>query len=82
MITFIVMLFIIGLIVGALARLAIPGPNPMSIPMTALVGIGGSLIGGVVGRILFHTGGGILLAILGAMLIVWLMQRGQQRRTV
>jgi len=42
-------LIIGGVIIGALGRLAIPGPNPMSLPMTALVGVGGSLLGGLVG---------------------------------
>jgi uncharacterized membrane protein YeaQ/YmgE (transglycosylase-associated protein family) len=67
-----------GLIVGALGRLAIPGPNPMSIPVTILVGIGGSIIGGIVGRLLFgNNGGGLLISVAGAALIVWLIQRRQ-----
>ncbi len=70
-------LIIGGIIVGALGRLAIPGPNPMSLPMTALVGIGGSLLGGIVGNLLFGDAG-LLLSVLGAALIVWLMQRNQR----
>ena len=64
-----------GLVVGALGRLAIPGPNPMSITMTILVGIGGSLLGGLVGFLLFGNRGGLLLSVLGAALIVWLLDR-------
>ena len=77
-------LIISGLIVGALGRLAIPGPNPMSVPMTILVGIGGSLLGGLVGYLLFGrgNGGGILLSVAGAALIVWLIQRTQNNRAV
>ena len=71
-----------GLIVGALGRLAIPGPNPMSIGMTILVGIGGSLIGGVVGRVVFGRPGGFILAVLGSALIVWLMQRNRPKTLV
>jgi uncharacterized membrane protein YeaQ/YmgE (transglycosylase-associated protein family) len=75
-------IIISGLVVGALGRLAIPGPNPMSIPMTILVGLGGSIIGGIVGRVIFGgTVGGLLLSIAGAALIVWLMQRSQHGRT-
>jgi uncharacterized membrane protein YeaQ/YmgE (transglycosylase-associated protein family) len=71
-------LILSGLVVGALGRLAIPGPNPMSIPMTILVGLGGSFIGGIVGRLLFgNNGGGLILSVAGAALIVWLMQRRQ-----
>ena len=75
-------LAISGLVVGALGRLAIPGPNPMSIGMTILVGIGGSFLGGLAGYLL--TGGravgGWILGILGAALIVWLLQRNANRR--
>ena len=64
-----------GLIVGALGRLAIPGPNPMSLGATILVGIGGSAIGGIVGYVLFRRSGGLILAILGAALLVWVIER-------
>lgn len=64
-----------GLIVGALGRLAIPGPNPMSLVQTTLVGVGGSVLGALVGGLLFGTTGGIILAVLGAALIVWLVER-------
>ena len=74
---FILALILSGLIVGALGRLAIPGPNPMSIPMTILVGIGGSLLGGAVGYLLFRRGGGLILSVLGAALIVYLIERSR-----
>ncbi len=81
MIVYVIMLVVSGLIVGALGRLAIPGRDPMSIGMTILVGIGGSLIGGLVGRLLFRSeGGGMLLAVAGAALIVWLIRRFGGRR--
>ena len=77
---FILGLILTGLVVGALGRFAIPGPNPMSIGVTILVGIGGALLGGVVGRLLFgENGGGMLLAVAGAALIVWLMERSRAR---
>jgi uncharacterized membrane protein YeaQ/YmgE (transglycosylase-associated protein family) len=82
MLLYIILLVLSGLIVGALGRLAIPGPNPMSIGMTILVGLGGSLIGGLVGRLLFRSNGGLLLAVAGAALMVWLMQRNQHRSAV
>jgi uncharacterized membrane protein YeaQ/YmgE (transglycosylase-associated protein family) len=76
---YILLVILSGLIVGALGRLAIPGPNPMSIGMTILVGIGGSMLGGLVGRLLFGSSG-IILAVLGAALIVWLIERSRQPR--
>ena len=75
MIAYLIALVLSGLIVGALGRLAIPGPNPMSIPMTIAVGIGGSLLGGLVGNLLFNRPGGLLLAVVGAALIVWLLEK-------
>jgi hypothetical protein len=72
----IVSLVITGLIVGALGRLAIPGPNPMSIGLTIAVGIGGAFIGGLVAYLI---GGGIFIAfvleVLAAAGIVYLLQR-------
>ena len=77
---FILALVLTGLVVGALGRFAIPGPNPMSIGMTILVGIGGAFLGGIVGRLVFgEDGGGLLLAVAGAALIVWLMERSRRR---
>ncbi|HUF33812.1 MAG TPA: hypothetical protein VMN58_11465 [Acidimicrobiales bacterium] len=67
-----------GLVVGALGRLAIPGPNPMSIGQTILVGIGGSFLGGLVGLLVFREPGGLLLGVLGAALIVWLLERRRE----
>ena len=76
-------LVITGLVVGALGRLAIPGPNPMSIGMTILVGIGGALLGAIVAGIL---GAGPFLAfileVLAAAGIIYFMQKRGIGRTV
>lgn len=77
MITYILGVLLMGLIVGALGRLLIPGPNPMSILATIAVGVGGSVIGGLIGRLIFGGAGGFLLAIAGAALIVWLVERSR-----
>lgn len=77
---FLIALVVGGLIIGALARLALPGPDPMSIPATILLGIGGSLVGGVVARLLFGTGGGLIFAVLGAILLLYLYRRFVQKR--
>ena len=73
-------LVVSGLVVGALGRLAIPGPNPMSIGKTILVGIGGSFLGGLVGYALFRGRSGLILSVLGAALIVWLLERRRAPR--
>ena len=80
LIVFLIVLFVGGLIIGALARLALPGPDPMSIPMTALLGIAGSLVGGVVSRLFLGYGGGFIFALLGAILLLYLHRRFVQHR--
>ena len=80
LLVFLILLFVGGLIIGALARLALPGPDPMSIPMTALLGIGGSLVGGIVSRIFLGVGGGFIFALLGAILLLYLYRRFVQHR--
>ena len=82
LIGFLIVLFVGGLIVGALARLALPGPDPMSIPMTALLGIGGSLVGGIVSRVFLGSAPGFLFAFLGAVLLLYLHRRFVQHRPI
>jgi uncharacterized membrane protein YeaQ/YmgE (transglycosylase-associated protein family) len=55
MLTFLVGAFIGGLVIGALARLVVPGPNPIGFWWTVLCGVGGSLIGGSIGHALFRS---------------------------
>lgn len=76
----VLMMAISGLIIGALARWIMPGPDPMSIWKTILLGIGGSFLGGVVGSlfrisVLDHPIWILLLQIAGAVLLVWLSRR-------
>src|SRR2546421_396586 len=66
---FLVVVFVFGLAVGALARLAVPGPDPMPIWATAALGIGGSIVGGIVARLLIGSYGGFLVALPGAGLL-------------
>lgn len=80
LVAFIIVLAISGLVIGALARLALPGPDPMSIPATIGLGIGGTFIGGIVARVFLGTGGGLIFAVLGAILILYLYRRFVQHR--
>jgi uncharacterized membrane protein YeaQ/YmgE (transglycosylase-associated protein family) len=79
---FILFILLWGLIIGGLARLAIPGPDPMPIWMTIGIGIGGSLIGGIVTRLFFGTGVSFFFAFLGAMLLVILYRKYVQHRPI
>jgi uncharacterized membrane protein YeaQ/YmgE (transglycosylase-associated protein family) len=79
-ISYLFALIVSGLIIGALGRLAIPGRNPMGIGMTILVGIGGSLVGGLVTRALgLGTSLSFIAAVLAAAGIVYLVS-GPGRR--
>lgn len=63
-----------GLIIGALARFFYPGPVPMSWVATILLGIGGSLVAGLVtsrGSADFNRAG-CLASIVGAILLIFL----------
>ncbi len=81
LIGFIIAVAVTGAIVGGLARLALPGPDPMSIGQTILVGIGGSLGAGLIVRLL--SGGrseaGFLASVLGATGIVYHIRRSRER---
>ena len=58
MIGLIISLIIIGLIAGALARLIVPGKQDISIPMTILIGIIGSVIGAIIVLLVWTRAGG------------------------
>ena len=77
---FILVLAIWGLVVGALARLALPGPDPMGILATIGLGLAGSFIGGVVSEIFLGHTAGILFSVLGATLLLYLHRRFVQHR--
>lgn len=64
---FLIWLIVGGLIVGGLARLAVPGPDPMPWWATILLGVGGWWLGGVVSSLLLGSGPGIVFAFLGAV---------------
>lgn len=75
MLWFIIALIVGGLIVGALGRLLHPGPDPMGIGMTIVIGIAANL---VVGLLLHGALGGILsfvLAVIVAAVLVALWSR-------
>lgn len=55
MITYLLTMAAIGLVVGALARLSLPGKDPMSIFQTILLGIAGALIGAVIAYAIADT---------------------------
>ncbi|MEA2290185.1 MAG: hypothetical protein QOD55_2182 [Solirubrobacteraceae bacterium] len=78
LLTFLIILVLSGLVVGALARLALPGPDPMGIGQTILIGIAGSFIGGMLVQVLTgREGAGIVVAVACATAIVYLIRRSR-----
>ena len=75
-----------GLVIGALAKLVMPGRDPGGIIVTMLLGIAGALLGGFVGRAMgFYQEGeaaGWLMSFLGAVLLLLLYRMFVGRRTV
>jgi uncharacterized membrane protein YeaQ/YmgE (transglycosylase-associated protein family) len=80
-ILYIIGLLVTGLIVGALARLLLPGRDPMTLFQTILVGIGGSLVAGLIAYYVFdkEEGPGFLLSVLCAIAIVYAVRKYRQR---
>ena len=88
MLGLIITLLIVGLIAGAIARLLVPGRDAIGVGGTILLGIVGSFIGGFLGYVLFHkdaAGGffqpsGLIGSIVGAV-IALLIYRHTSGRT-
>jgi uncharacterized membrane protein YeaQ/YmgE (transglycosylase-associated protein family) len=83
LILFLIVLAIIGLVVGALARLLLLGPDPMGIGETMLIGLAGTFIAGLFSWFVLHRhGAGLVLSVIFSMLLLWLRRRslGGHRR--
>lgn len=75
MLWFLISLFVIGIIAGYLARLLVPGPDPMSFWQTVLLGVVGSFVGGLLAGLIFGgelalSAAGIIGSIIGAIIVL------------
>ena len=77
---YIIVLLLSGLIVGALARLALPGPDPMSIPATIVLGLAGSFLGGVIAWAFIGHPAGIVFSVIGATALLYARRRFIEHR--
>jgi uncharacterized membrane protein YeaQ/YmgE (transglycosylase-associated protein family) len=75
-----------GAIVGAIAKLLMPGKDPGGFIVTMLLGIAGAMMGGFVGRALGwygpNDGAGFFMSLFGAILLLWIYRMVAVRRTV
>ena len=87
MLWFIIVLLVVGFLAGALARFLVPGPDPMSVAGTWLLGVLGSFVGGFLGYLLFGADiedgavqvSGVIGSVVGAVILL-LIWRAMQRR--
>jgi uncharacterized membrane protein YeaQ/YmgE (transglycosylase-associated protein family) len=86
----IVLIALSGLVVGALARLAVPGPDPMPWWQTILLGVAGSIVGALVAGLLGlgasadagDAATGFLMQLAGAVVLLILYRRIVQGRPI
>ena|SRR5690242_14641586 len=78
----IIQVLISGFIIGGLARWAVPGPDPMSVPMTILLGIFGSFLGGGIAAAIFgaqQDSGSVFAILIGSIVASMLLLIGYRR---
>jgi len=88
MLWFIIVLLFVGIIAGAVARLLVPGPDPMSMFQTWLLGVLGSFVGGFLGYVLFGAdiedgavqASGIVGSVIGAIILLLIYRAVTRRR--
>lgn len=79
---------IIGLVAGALARVIMPGRDAMSLLATIVLGIAGSILGGLISWAIWGVTeqgfqpGGLLLSLLGAIVLLWAWRTYKARTTI
>jgi uncharacterized membrane protein YeaQ/YmgE (transglycosylase-associated protein family) len=82
-----ILFLIFGLVIGALARLIVPGKEAGGWGVSLLIGVAGAYLGGFVGRVLglyssYQTRGGWLMSLLGAIVLALIYHAIAAKRTM
>lgn len=79
---------VFGLVIGLIARLLYPGPQPMSLLMTMLLGVAGSFVGGLISWVFGFRpelgpfrGSGWIMSVIGGIIVVAVALYAAARRT-
>lgn len=90
MLFYILILLVAGVVIGGIARLLVPGPDPMGCLGTALLGIAGSIVGGFLWNLFAYHNlyqrqlhpAGLIGSVIGAVVLLLLLRlfRGRSRR--
>jgi len=71
----ILVMIVLGLIIGAVAKFVMPGDDPGGIIVTILLGIAGAVVGGLLGRVigLYQEGqpAGFVMSVIGALVLLF-----------
>ena len=73
----IIWMIVVGFVVGLLARFFYPGAVNLGFWMTTVLGIAGSIVGGLIGGLIWKTPdgkfhpGGFILSLVGALILLW-----------
>jgi uncharacterized membrane protein YeaQ/YmgE (transglycosylase-associated protein family) len=79
---YLISLAIVGLIIGALGRLIVPGPNPIGLWATLAVGLGGAILGGAIGALIGLGAVSIVIEVALSAGLVYLVSGRQRGRTL
>jgi uncharacterized membrane protein YeaQ/YmgE (transglycosylase-associated protein family) len=76
LVAYLIILAVSGLLVGALARLSLPGRDPMTIPETILLGLAGNFIAGLIVWLVWdHNAPGLVVSVACSSLILYFIRR-------
>jgi uncharacterized membrane protein YeaQ/YmgE (transglycosylase-associated protein family) len=78
LLVYLIILVASGLVVGAFARLSLPGPDPMTILQTILLGLAGNIVAGIIVWLVWgHGVPGLVLSVACSSVILYFIRRSR-----